>query len=153
MGKVFHPGVCDGVAAGEDKRAWSVPYYHVPAPYATSARFQKGCNCTRISCPVGGTKCSCANGSFLDGDCDGGPVHKRSMSFASEASNGTDMPDGMVEEYAIKAIHGYAAATAADPSAAKFFLAVGMHKPHLPHVRSTMPLYVLQLPHACATTA
>ena len=140
MGKIFHPGVCDGVAAGEDAKAWSVPYYHAPAPYATDAKFQKRCNCSASTCPVGGTDCSCSNGSFLDGDCDGGPVHKRSKSFFSNSSsNGADMPDGMVESYGIQAIQGYAdkydQLAAANRSAPpNFFLAIGLHKPHLPHI-------------------
>ena len=69
MGKIFHPGVCDGLAAGEDARAWSRPYYHAPAPYATSPAYLHKCNCSVVDgCPVGGTECSCPNGSFLDGD-------------------------------------------------------------------------------------
>ena len=33
MGKVWHPGVCDGTAVGEEKAAWSIPYFHAPAPW------------------------------------------------------------------------------------------------------------------------
>ncbi len=137
-GKIFHPGVCNGAAAGEDRGAWSRPYYHVPAPWATHPGHTKACHCSETECVVGGTNCSCGNGSFLDGDCDGGPVHKRSQSILSNATASlTDMPDGLVEKYAIEAIRGFAHDHDANTAAmyrSNFFLAVGLHKPHLPHV-------------------
>ena len=85
-----------GAAVGEDGGAWSQPYYHAPAPWATTAKYAKGCHCPEGGeCAVGATNCSCGNGSILDDDCDGGPVHPRTASYYSNAtSNGLGMPDG-----------------------------------------------------------
>ena len=132
-GKIFHPGVCNGAADGEDRGAWSRPYYHVPAPWATLPGHAKTCRCSETECSVGGTNCSCSNGSFLDGDCDGGPVHRRSLSmYSNKTASLTDMPDGLVENFAVEAIHGFAhedRKSAAGGNRSNFFLAIGLHKP------------------------
>ena len=117
-----------GAAVGEDGGAWSQPYYHAPAPWATSAAHAKGCHCPEGGeCAVGATNCSCGNGSYLDGDCDGGPIHPRTTSFYSNAtSGGLDMPDGMVETQAISSLRRYAQDPEVANQSKHFFLAVGM---------------------------
>ena len=59
-------------------------------------------------------------GSYLDGDCDGGPVHKRNQSFfANATSSGADMPDGLV---GIPCVWGF---LDLPPTCAKYWCYVG----------------------------
>jgi iduronate 2-sulfatase len=128
-GKIFHPGVCSGLAVGEDPQAWT-HYFHAPGP-------------------DGKTHSSCANGAYTNGTCDSGKT--RTISLVSNASlaNGpsgtaqTDgTPDGQVAMFAIKKLHELGThrqlqrrAQPRDEALDRpFFLAVGLHKPHLPHV-------------------
>ena len=98
-GKIFHPGVCDGLEFGEDRLAWSLPYYHAPCP---------------------------GHGSYPCADS-----HNRPYSwFSNETATDDQVPDGMIAMNAIERLHNL---TKAEPGA-PFFLAVGFHKPHLPHV-------------------
>ena len=82
---------------------------------------------------MGATNCSCGNGSTLDDDCDGGPVHPRTASYYSNAtSNGLDMPDGMVETHAIGSLQRYAEDREVQNGSKHFFLAVGMQSASSP---------------------
>ena len=120
-GKIFHPNVCEGAAVGEQAAAWSSGYYHAPC--------------------IGG-------GSIYAGGCDDpAAAHTNPPPYyrpcvppcvvTSEYANATtmaddDMPDGMIAREAVRTIQRLAAEdSGAD---APFFVAVGFHKPHLPHV-------------------
>ena len=107
-GKIFHPGVCSGLAVGEDPKAWS-EYRHAPGP-------------------DGKNKSSCANGSYLDGTCDSGKSRTLSL-YANSSLNGqpggdarTGTPDSEVAQFAIDKLHQLG--NTSEP----FFLAVGLHK-------------------------
>ena len=98
-GKIFHPGVCDGLELGEDRLAWSLPYYHAPCPSHGS-----------FPCPIG---------------------QGRPFSWVSnETATDDQVPDGMIALNAISQMHNLSKFNTETP----FFLAVGFHKPHLPHV-------------------
>ena len=158
MGKVYHPGVCDGEGAGEECGAWSLPYFHAPTPWAClgeacgNAKEAKQCKCPG-SCSLNGSRsrgvhgaspsechehttvCSCSNGAYFRGTCDGGAAAKRANSFwANATSTGADTPDGQVSGRAVRALRAFGEAAAENSSAPPFFLAVGLHKPHLPHI-------------------
>ena len=120
-GKIFHPGVCDGLAAGEDKHAWS-RYYHASGPNSHG--------------PSG----SCANGAYVNGTCASGK--ERTLSWVSNESlrlepgggpHSDGTPDSMVAAYATTQLHKFSKQRrvlnpAATPPPPPFFLAVGLHK-------------------------
>ena len=116
-GKIFHPNVCEGAAVGEQAAAWSSGYYHAPC--------------------IGG-------GSIYAGGCSDPAAAKTNpppyyrpcvppcivtSAYANLTATDDDMPDGMIAREAVLTIQRLAAA---DPS--PFFVAVGFHKPHLPHI-------------------
>eukprot|EP00937_MAST-01D_sp_MAST-1D-sp2_P007433 g7433.t1 len=119
-GKIFHPNVCEGAAVGEQAAAWSSGYYHAPC--------------------IGG-------GSLYAGGCsDPAAAHTNpppyyhpceppcivTSAYANATAADDDMPDGMIAREAVRTIHRLAAEeSGAD---APFFVAVGFHKPHLPHI-------------------
>ena len=120
-GKIFHPNTCEGAAVGEQAAAWSSGYYHAPC--------------------IGG-------GSLYAGGCsDPAAAHTNpppyyrpcvppcvvTSAYANATAADDDMPDGMIAREAVQTIHRLAAAAAAD-SDSPFFVAVGFHKPHLPHI-------------------
>lgn len=100
-GKIFHPGVCDGYAFGEDRFAWSLPYYHAPCPQ------------------LGSLPCAEPRG----------PKTRPYSWFANTTATDDQVPDGMIAANAIERLHNFTKFSADTP----FFLAVGFHKPHLPH--------------------
>jgi arylsulfatase A-like enzyme len=102
-GKVFHPGVCSGLAVGEDPNAWD-RYFHAPGP-------------------DGNQKKSCSNGSYLNGTCDSGKTRTLSLLSNSTLDN-VDTPDGQVAQFAVDTLKSLRA-----NSGKPFFLAVGLHKP------------------------
>jgi iduronate 2-sulfatase len=99
-GKVFHPDTCDGAALGEDRFAWSLPYFHAPC-------FQWG------SLPCRGTESD--------------PQHGKGCGVPSWIANETatdgEVPDGMITDNAVMQLKHLAA------SGLPWFLAVGLHKP------------------------
>lgn len=99
-GKVFHPDTCDGAALGEDRFAWSLPYFHAPC-------FQWG------SLPC--------RGSHSD------PQHGQGCGvpswLANETASDSQVPDGMIADNAILQLANLTA------SGLPWFLAVGLHKP------------------------
>ena len=106
-GKVFHPDICEGAAVGERAEAWSESYFHAP--------------CISLG--------SIYNGSCYEdypGPLPEGPGGK----VTSILANGTDddQPDGIIARHAVESMAAFAA------SGRPFFMAVGFHKPHLPHI-------------------
>ena len=99
-GKIFHPGVCDGLEFGEDRLAWSLPYYHAPCPGLGSI------------------------------PCEDDHKDRPYSWFSNETASDEEMPDGMIASNAIEHLHNFSANSNGSP----FFLAVGFHKPHLPHI-------------------
>jgi len=101
-GKVFHPDTCDGAAVGEDRYAWTQPYFHGPCFQWDSlpcrSQHSKGAGC--------GIDSWVANATAAD----------------------IDVPDGMIAASAVAQMRQLAG------GAAPWFVAVGLHKPHLPHV-------------------
>lgn len=115
-GKLFHPDACKGYgvawdhAAGDDPRAWTQPYFSE----ANDTQIQWG---------------------SIPGPHD--PVYdgKMGLSFLESPLADEDETDGILATNAIAQIanfsaHGIGKAGANRP----FFLSVGFHKPHLPHV-------------------
>ncbi|XP_065191219.1 iduronate 2-sulfatase-like isoform X2 [Sycon ciliatum] len=100
-GKIFHPGVCDGLELGEDRLAWSLPYYHAPCPQ------------------LGSLPCAEPRGF----------PHRNHSWISNETATDDQVPDGMIALNAISQMHNLSKFNAETP----FFLAVGFHKPHLPH--------------------
>lgn len=115
-GKVFHPNVCEGAVVGEQAAAWSSGYYHAPC--------------------IGG-------GSLYAGGCsDPAAAHTNpppyyrpcvppcvvTSAYANATATDDDMPDGMIAREAVQTIQRLA------EEDSPFFVAVGFHKPHLPHI-------------------
>jgi len=115
FGKVFHPDVCDGAAFGERKAAWSVPYYHAP--------------CISLGSIYNGT---CYE--KFPGPLPMGPGGKVTSIYSNESVDATDdtMPDGMIAVEAVKTMRELVSNGTTKDS--PFFMAVGFHKPHLPHI-------------------
>ena len=106
-GKVFHPDTCDGAAAGEDTFAWSLtPYYHAPC-------FQWGSLPCRSSKAEQGTGCGVPSW------------------IANDTATDAQTPDGMIATSAIQQMGQLVSLR--NTTGKPWFLAVGFHKPHLPH--------------------
>lgn len=99
-GKIFHPGVCDGLEYGEDRLAWTLPYYHAPCPQ------------------LGSLPCEEPRGDD----------HRPHSWISNETATDEQMPDGMIATNAIATMRNVS------NDATPFFIAVGFHKPHLPHI-------------------
>ena len=148
MGKIYHPNVCDGAAVGEQAAAWTEPYYHAPC-ISLGSIYNHTCY------------------ESYPGPLPEGPGGKVTSIFANaSAGSAEDMPDGMIAAHAVSTLGAIAAAKGAnggagDGSAAAarpFFLAVGFHKPHLPHIApkeffDLYPLESVSLPAAAARNA
>lgn len=128
LGKVFHPNVCDGAAAGEQAAAWSEPYYHAPC-IALGSIYNHTCY------------------ESYPGPLPEGPGGKVTSIFENAtADSGDDMPDGMIAARAARTLHALGAAASNASTAKPFFMAVGFHKPHLPHIapKEYFDLYPLE---------
>ena len=117
MGKVWHPNVCDGAAAGEHADDWSSPYYHAPC-ISLGSIFNHTCY------------------ESYPGPLPEGPGGKVTSIYGNNTpGSAEDMPDGMIAARAVSTLQELATrAGKADGDVAPFFLAVGLHKPHLPHI-------------------
>ena len=111
MGKIFHPNVCDGAAKGEWAKSWTLPYFHPP--------------CISL-------------GSIFNGTCfedypfalppPQGGYRKEIHAYSNKTASDDDLPDGMIANHAIQILRNVSRGDA------PFFVAVGFHKPHLPHI-------------------
>ena len=130
MGKIFHENTCEGAAVGERAAAWSVkPYYHAP--------------CISLGSIYNHTCYESFPGPLPEGP--GGKV--TSVYANATAGSAEDMPDGMIAAEAVRVLRARAAAarassdkspsssaSSASSASSPFFMAVGFHKPHLPHI-------------------
>ena len=129
MGKIYHPNICDGAAVGEQLAAWTEPYYHAP--------------CISLGSIYNHT-CYEQNPMDMNTSLPMNPGGKLFGIYANAtAGSAEDMPDGMIAAHAVNELkllaarqqqqqqqHGAGAGAGAEP----FFMAVGFHKPHLPHI-------------------
>ena len=99
-GKVFHPDTCDGASLGEDRFAWSLPYFHAP--------------CLQW----GSLPCRQSKSDPQHGQGCGVPSW-----IANETADDGEVPDGMIADNAITQLEHLTA------SGLPWFLAVGLHKP------------------------
>eukprot|EP00041_Stephanoeca_diplocostata_P013554 m.237734 g.237734 ORF g.237734 m.237734 type:complete len:528 (+) comp19378_c0_seq5:71-1654(+) len=130
LGKIFHPNTCQGAAVGERQAAWSDSYYHAP--------------CISLGSIYNGTCYESYPGPLPMGK--GGKVTSIYANASVDATDDT-MPDGMIAQHAVDKLHELSSTSGRDP----FFLAVGFHKPHLPHIApkkyfDLYPLDKIQLP-------
>jgi iduronate 2-sulfatase len=127
MGKIWHENICEGAAVGEQAASWTQPYYHAP--------------CISLGSIYNHTCYESYPGPLPEGP--GGKV----TSIYSNASVGSedDMPDAMIAARAVATLHKIAKGRQAGQEHKPFFLAVGFHKPHLPHIapQSYFDLYPL----------
>lgn len=126
-GKIFHPNVCEGAAVGEQSAAWSLPYYHAPC-ISLGSMYAGGCF-EDYPGPVPCLK----------------PCKKVISDYANATAEDDDMPDGMIAKQAITTLRKLAKANMEKP-AQPFFVGVGFHKPHLPHIapKKYFDLYPLE---------
>lgn len=110
MGKIFHPNVCQGAYVGEWNASWTLPYYHAP--------------CISLGSIYNGT-CYESYPFALPGD-----HHKITHAYANETAVDEDMPDGMIAAHAVQTLRNISSSNSDEP----FFVAVGFHKPHMPHI-------------------
>jgi iduronate 2-sulfatase len=110
LGKIFHPNTCEGAAVGEQAAAWELPYYHAPC-ISLGSIYNGSCyEDFPFKLPGGGKKIV---GAYAN----------------ASAQNDDDTPDGMIAKHAVATLHQLA-----QDKSKPFFLAVGFHKPHLPHI-------------------
>jgi hypothetical protein len=113
-GKLFHPDACSRFdfphAVGDDPRAWTLPYYSE----ANNTQIQWG---------------------SIPGPHD--PIYGGDMgrSFLESPLADEDETDGMIATDAVNRLANFSGDGIGKPGANRpFFLSVGFHKPHLPHV-------------------
>ena len=101
--------MCEGAAVGEQSAAWSLPYYHAPC-ISLGSIYNGSCfEDYPFKLPGGGAKITSA--------------------YANATGEDDDLPDGMIALHAVATLKKLAA----EPKK-PFFIAVGFHKPHLPHI-------------------
>lgn len=111
-GKIFHPAACDDRynnthRNGDDVGAWSEPYFSEP-------------ECTQ----------------WASVPCPGGPADNGTMgvSYVESALSDDDQTDGQLARNAVARLAEFAARGVGRRPGKPFFHAVGLHKPHLPHI-------------------
>jgi len=117
-GKIFHPNVCEGAVVGEQAAAWSSGYYHAPC-IGGGSLYAGGCSdpaAAKTNPPPYYRPCV--------------PPCVVTSAYANATATGDDMPDEMIAREAVRTIQRLAAEDSQQP----FFVAVGFHKPHLPHI-------------------
>lgn len=113
LGKIWHPNICEGAALGEQAASWSLPYYHAPC-ISLGSIFNGSCfEDFPFKLPGGGRK---VIGAYAN----------------ASATTDDDTPDGMIATHAVETLTKLAGQRKA--SGKPFFVAVGFHKPHLPHI-------------------
>ena len=114
LGKIWHPNVCEGAAVGEQAASWSLPYYHAPC-ISLGSIYNGSCfEDYPFKLPGGGKK---VIGAYAN----------------ASATTDDDTPDGMIANHAVATLTKLAEEQQ-QAGGKPFFVAVGFHKPHLPHI-------------------
>ena len=128
IGKIWHPNICEGAEVGEHAADWTNGYYHAPC-ISLGSIYNHTCY------------------EDYPGPLPMGPGGKVTSIYANATQNSADdMPDGMIAAHAVDTLKEYSQKLRENQDEKPFFLAVGFHKPHLPHIapKEFFDLYPLE---------